>query len=186
MAGNLDNYVTVAERVTQASAQIKSISTDAPIMLTDTMGYIRALVVLNDDRNATGTASFRLDLQGRSAQATNPIEDCETSAIGRALAFLGFPTSKGIASREEVQEARRREGATYAAPQAPQQRPQPQRAAPPADEGTPICSQHGTPMRAGKNGGWFCPTKLPDGSWCKARSAKPEPVPTDANGDDLF
>lgn len=113
---NMQDYVTVAERVNAAKSDIRSISTDAPVMLTDVMGYIRATVVLKDERSATGMASFRLDLMGKSAQATNPIEDCETSAIGRALAFLGYSSSKGIASREEVAEARRREGATYAAP----------------------------------------------------------------------
>lgn len=113
---NMQDYVTVAERVNAAKSDIRSISTDAPVMLTDVMGYIRATVVLKDERSATGMASFRLDLIGKSAQATNPIEDCETSAIGRALAFLGYSSSKGIASREEVAEARRREGATYAAP----------------------------------------------------------------------
>jgi len=108
---NLQDYVPVAERVNQAKADIRSIHADQPVMLTDTMGYIRITVVLQDDRSATGTASFRLDLQGRSAQATNPIEDCETSAIGRALALLGYSSSKSIASREEVQEAQRRSDA---------------------------------------------------------------------------
>jgi len=111
--GMLDNYATVAERLTQAKSEIKMISADAPVMLSDDMGYIRVLVVLNDDRSATGVASFRLNLPGKSAQATNPIEDCETSAVGRALGFLGYSSSKSIASREEVQEAQRRGGATF-------------------------------------------------------------------------
>jgi hypothetical protein len=111
MSDRLANYVPVSERVAQAQPNLRSVHADTPVMLTDAMGYIRVTVVLNDDRSATGTASFRLDVQGRSAQATNPIEDCETSALGRALAFLGYETARGIASREEVQEAERR--ATY-------------------------------------------------------------------------
>lgn len=174
MAANLDNYVTVAERVTQAAPDIRTIAADAPVMITDTMGYIRVTVMLKDDRSSTGTASFRLDLQGRSAQATNPIEDCETSAIGRALAMLGYSTARGIASREEVQEARRRENATY---EPRQSTPAPQRPAQPAQAGdAPLCDQHGTAMRPGKNGGWFCPTKLPDGSWCRGRTVKVAPT----------
>lgn len=106
-----DNYVPVSERVNAAQSLLTTTVSDAPVMLTDTMGYIRCTVVLSDGRSATGTASFRLDLTTKSAQATNPIEDCETSAIGRALAFLGFETTRGIASREEVHEARRRENA---------------------------------------------------------------------------
>lgn len=114
MAYNLDNYVPVAERLQQAGDLVVTVVSEPPIMLTDVMGYIRVTVALKDGRSATGTASYRLDLQGRSAQATNPIEDCETSAVGRALAFLGYGSTKSIASREEVVEAQRRGGATYA------------------------------------------------------------------------
>src|SRR6185503_12941710 len=106
---------------------ITTVVSEPPTMITDVMGYIRATVALKDGRSATATASFRLDLQNRSAQATNPLEDCETSAIGRALGFLGYGSSKSVASREEVQEAERRQngGANYQPrTQAPAARPQ--------------------------------------------------------------
>lgn len=32
--------------------------------------------------------------------------------------------------------------------------------------GTPVCAVHNKPMRSSKYG-WYCSTKLPDGSWCK-------------------
>ena len=115
MGYNPQNYNTVASRLADAIAAIQTITTSEPIMLSDTMGYIRATVVLFDGCRADGTASFRLDLQGKSAQATNPIEDCETSAVGRALAFLGFSTTNGIASRNEIIEAVRRAQAVNAA-----------------------------------------------------------------------
>ena len=159
---NLGDYVTVAERLTQASEQIVTVVTEPPTMLTDVMGYIRATVALKDGRSATATASFRLDLQNRSAQATNPLEDSETSAIGRALGFLGYGSSKSVASREEVQEAQRRQDAPTR-PQAPQGA---------AFEEPPFCPVHKKAMRPGKNGGYFCATKLDDGSWCKARPVK--------------
>lgn len=111
--GNFDpkKYATVAERLVLARAMIQAIVTEAPVMLTDTMGHIRATVLLTDGRTANGIASFRLDLTSRSAQATNPIEDCETSAVGRALAFLGYAADKSIASQEEVDEALARQAA---------------------------------------------------------------------------
>jgi hypothetical protein len=39
----------------------------------------------------------------------------------------------------------------------------------------PICPVHHNPMR--NNGrGWFCPKKMPDGTWCKQRpEAPPQP-----------
>lgn len=174
MPANMQDYVTVAERLNQAKSEIKTISADAPVMLSDTMGYIRVLVVLQDNRSATGTASFQLGLQGKGAQATNPIEDCETSAVGRALALLGYSSSKSIASREEVYEAQRRagDGASYEAPTRPAPTPTPR---PQANGGdVPLCEVHKQPMRPGKNGGWFCATKLPDGTWCRGRSLKTE------------
>ena len=69
---------------------------------------MQSTVVMRDGMSAMGTASFRLDLTGKTAQATNPIEDGETSAVGRALALLGYEVKRGIASREDVIEARRR------------------------------------------------------------------------------
>jgi hypothetical protein len=121
MPDRLANYVPVAERLTQAQSEIIAVDADPPAMLNDAMGYIRVAVYLSDGRKATGTASFRLDLTGKSAQATNPIEDCETSALGRALGMLGYSSNKSIASREEVKEAQRRagqngNGASYKAP----------------------------------------------------------------------
>lgn len=182
MAYNLDGYVTVAERLTLAGEQIQTVISEPAVMLTDAMGYIRATVALKDGRSATATASFKLDLQGRSAQATNPIEDCETSAIGRALGFLGYGSSKSVASREEVQEAHRRadaptRGATFTPPQQRQQPPQREYVPAPAADAPPLCPVHNKPMRPGSKGGYFCATKLDDGSWCKARPEKPQPQP---------
>ena len=109
MAINLQDYVPVHERLAAALVDgVQSIHTTAPVMLSDTMGYVQATVTLADGRSASGTASFRLDLTGKSAQATCPLEDAETSALGRALAFLGYESRRGVASREEVQEAQRR------------------------------------------------------------------------------
>ncbi len=109
MAINLADYVPVAARLSLALVDgITTIHTTPPTMITAAMGFVQATVVLADGRSASGTASFRLDLTGKSAQATCPLEDAETSALGRALAFLGYESRRGVASREEVQEAQRR------------------------------------------------------------------------------
>ena len=138
---NPENYTTVAERLLRSADQLQTVVAEPPVMLTDVMGYIRVTVALKDGRTSTGIASFRLDLQGRSAQATNPIEDCETSAIGRALGMLGYGSAKSIASLEEVQEAERRGGAAY-------------------DGIVPTCPEHKKPMKPGKDGqSFYCPIK---------------------------
>jgi hypothetical protein len=103
-----NSYVMVHERLAAAHDNLLQVIAEPPVMLDGAMGYIRVTIALKDGRTSTGTASFRLGMDGRSAQATNPIEDCETSAIGRALGILGYGSKDGIASQEEVDEARRR------------------------------------------------------------------------------
>ncbi len=117
---NMDDYIPVAVRLNQAVSDIQQIITEPPAMLTGVMGFIRVTIGLKDGRSATATASFRLDLTNRSAAASFPLEDAETSAIGRALGFLGYSSSRGIASREEMLEAERRQTAPTT-PQAPPQ-----------------------------------------------------------------
>jgi hypothetical protein len=37
----------------------------------------------------------------------------------------------------------------------------------------PNCPVHNKPMRAGVKGGFFCATKMPDGTWCQQKAASP-------------
>src|SRR5690606_34698151 len=55
--------------------------------------------------SATGHA-FEIKAQGY-INPTSFIENCETSAVGRALANLGFRIDNGIASLEEMQKVER-------------------------------------------------------------------------------
>jgi len=109
-----NEYRSVAERLEIARELIQSISTEPPVMMNEIMGYIRCTVIFKDGRFANGIASFRLDAK-TGAQKTHPIEDSETSAIGRALAFLGIGSSKSIASREEMYQVSERENLKTAA-----------------------------------------------------------------------
>ncbi len=103
MPGRFDSqdYIGVWERLDMAAGQVKHINTSPPQLLTDTFGALQVTVTLQDERSATGTAFFQLGSAAKNAQATNPLEDAETSALGRALRMLGYATSR--ASLEEMQ-----------------------------------------------------------------------------------
>lgn len=100
---DLRNYITVRDRLLAAQSQIRSVVVQECKMLTDSVGVISVRVELVDGRFAEGSAHFRLGLEGKSAQATSPIEDAETSALGRALQWLGYYSDKP--SLEEMQRA---------------------------------------------------------------------------------
>jgi len=44
----------------------------------------------------------------------------------------------------------------------------------------PNCPVHKEPMRSGKSGAFFCPKKMPDGSWCAQKIAPPKEPETAA------
>ncbi len=59
--------------------------------------------VVTSSLKGTTTAHARVFLNGGGVDATNPLENAETSAVGRALGFLGYGLyGTGIASAEEV------------------------------------------------------------------------------------
>jgi len=58
---------------------------------------------------ATGTS--KVFIGGRGVDQTNPLENAETSAVGRALGFMGYGLlGGGIASAEEVEQAIKEQG----------------------------------------------------------------------------
>lgn len=101
---NLSDYTNVADRLKMSADTWTSIIVSEPKMLTDVLGFVSVTVLLKDGRSATGIAHFRLDRQGKSAQVTHPLEDAETSALGRALGKFGFGTDRHFPSREEMEQ----------------------------------------------------------------------------------
>ena len=63
---------------------------------------------------------------GRGVNATSYIENCETSAVGRALGMLGIGSTDSIASADEVMNAQQRHAQAAKTAQKPAPAPQPQ------------------------------------------------------------
>ncbi len=103
---NLDDYIQVNERIEKFYQKYPEGSIQTEIVYNqDGMIIIKAYAYRNpeDKRPATGHA---MEKEGSTyINKTSHVENCETSAVGRALAMLGFEIKKAIASKEEVQNA---------------------------------------------------------------------------------
>lgn len=104
---DLNDYVQVNERIEKFYEKYPEGSIQTEIILNENgMVIFKAYAYRNneDTRPATGHA---MEKEGSSyINKTSHIENCETSAVGRALAMLGFEIKKSVASREEVENAK--------------------------------------------------------------------------------
>lgn len=106
----LKDYVEVNVRIEKFHAKYPNGRIDTEVMFLNNEHPKEVLVKANVYRDindafpaATGHAH---EVHGSSyINRTSFIENGETSAIGRALAILGFEIKKSVASREEVQNA---------------------------------------------------------------------------------
>ena len=104
---NIQDYITVADRIALAHAEgwIKEIRTAPPVMLTATMGFIRATVIFSDGTQADGIGSFQHDDlapglgkrlgNGKADDARTGHGDCPEAAQSRG-------SSERLAARESV------------------------------------------------------------------------------------
>ncbi|MGB8509946.1 MAG: hypothetical protein WCD76_16330, partial [Pyrinomonadaceae bacterium] len=139
MRFNPDEYVTVNERVEKFHAKypngklltaIIEHNAETGFVLMRAEAYREA----GDEMPAATGHAYEYKSSG-GPQASSYVEVCETSAVGRALALLGFEVKRGIASREEMEKAARRQNAapaTNAAPSTTNAAPSATNAAPPA------------------------------------------------------
>ena len=93
-------YMTVDGRIQWARDEHRKAGKALHIRTEVCNGYVRAEVVSELYGSATATAKIG---DGDGVDRTNPIENAETSAVGRALGFLGYGLiGTGIASADEV------------------------------------------------------------------------------------
>ena len=101
---NLDDYETVEERLIKywkdhPDGQIHTKLLDS----TATRFIVEASIYRTEaDSRPWTTGLAEETVQGRGVNATSALENCETSAIGRALANAGYATKGKRASREEM------------------------------------------------------------------------------------
>lgn len=101
---NLDDYETVEERLIKywkdnpdGRVFTRLLEHSGTRFIVEASVYRRA-----DDVLPWATGLAEETIQGRGVNATSALENCETSAIGRALANAGYATKGKRASREEM------------------------------------------------------------------------------------
>ena len=100
-----DDYIEVNERIMAFYSKYPEGSLQTEIYtLTESLVVMQARAYRNptDPRPATGWSSLQIPGSTNFTRGSE-IENCETSAWGRAIAALGFEVKRGIASRQEVQ-----------------------------------------------------------------------------------
>ena len=98
-------YVQVADRIKyfRENHENGSIITEM-VSNVDGVVIFKANIVIDQVVRATG---FAFEKEGSSnINRTSHLENCETSAIGRALGIFGIGLDGGVASAEEVKEAK--------------------------------------------------------------------------------
>ena len=103
MGFNLDDYETVEERLVKFwkdNPEGRILTT--LLEISASRFIVRAEVYRGSDSPIWATGLAEETVQGRGVNATSALENCETSAIGRALANAGYATQGKRASREEM------------------------------------------------------------------------------------
>jgi hypothetical protein len=103
MGFNLDDYETVEERLIKfwkdhPEGRILSVL----ISGTSSQFIVRAELYKDGSDTIWTTGLAEETVQGRGVNSTSALENCETSAIGRALANAGYATKGKRASRSEM------------------------------------------------------------------------------------
>lgn len=104
----LKDYVEVNVRVEQFYTKFPMgrIVTEL-ISWNDGVVVMKAEAYRHIDDTVPSSTGHAYEKEGSSfINKTSALENCETSAVGRALALLGFEIKKSIASKEEVENAK--------------------------------------------------------------------------------
>lgn len=108
MAGRYDDYEPVQDRIAKFWTDHPEGRILTDLIYRDDKQYIvRASIWKNSDGRVEDSTGYAEEIVGSTnVNKTNALENCETSAIGRALANLGYAT-KARPSQEEMQKVER-------------------------------------------------------------------------------
>ena len=100
---NGNEYVTVAERLEKLHREYDKIAIETEILRFDEEIVLVKAILTIDDKKFIGHAQ---EIIGSSqVNSTSALENAETSAVGRALAFAGLAVNGSIASADEIKKA---------------------------------------------------------------------------------
>lgn len=105
-SGNkVGDYVEVSQRI-KAFRQVYPTGTISTDIVSLENGVVMMKTTVLDDNGKTLATGLAYEKESSSfINNTSFIENCETSAIGRALGFCGFGVDSSVASAEEVENA---------------------------------------------------------------------------------
>lgn len=101
---NLENYETVEERLEKFIKDYPDFRIETQLVsVTDQRFVVQAWLYRTFADNVPYSSGLAYEeITSRGVNATSALENCETSAIGRALANAGYATKGKRASREEM------------------------------------------------------------------------------------
>jgi hypothetical protein len=106
---NLEDYETVEERLTKFWKDHPDGQIHTELLDSTNSRFIVMARIFRTEADARPWTSGLAEetIQGRGVNATSALENCETSAIGRALANAGYATKGKRPSMEEMQKVQR-------------------------------------------------------------------------------
>lgn len=103
--GKIGDYVEVNQRI-KAFRQVYPTGTISTDIISLENGVVMMKATVLDEDGKTLATGLAYEKESSSfINKTSFIENCETSAIGRALGFCGFGIDSSVASAEEVENA---------------------------------------------------------------------------------
>lgn len=102
----LKDYIQVNERIMKFYEKYPEGSIQTEILFIDNEKVVMKAYAHRDKQDLKPSTGHAEEIRNSNyINRTSAVENCETSAVGRALANLGFEIKHSIASKEEVERA---------------------------------------------------------------------------------